>query len=167
MAAALEPVRQRLRREAEDEAARIRSDARAKAAGIIAGARRDAAAAVDKATTTGNSDATALAAEDLRRARDAARTAVLAAQREACDELRRRVRSGLEAMPAGLGYDQLAQQLTRLALHAAGPGAVVTPVPAGGVIARAAGVVVDCSLDHLADLAVEALGPAIRELWLP
>jgi len=167
MTSALEPVRLRLRREADDEAARIRSDAQARAAEITARAHQDAAAAVDEAIASGQSDATALAAEDLRRARDAARTAVLTAQREACDELRRRVRSGLEALPADPGYGLLAGQLTRLAVRAAGPDAVVTPAPAGGVVARAAGVVVDCSLDRLAELAVEALGPAIRELWLP
>ena len=49
-------------------------------------------------------------------------------------------------------------RLTRLAGLAAGPGAVVTAVPGGGFVAESPGVVVDCSLTRLANLAVAALG---------
>ena len=37
----------------------------------------------------------------------------------------------------------------------------------GGVVAKSPGVLVDCSLDRLADLAVAELGASIRQLWSP
>lgn len=166
-AAALEPVRQRLRRDAEDQAARLRAAAREQAADIVAHAHRDARTALAGAQSAAAAKAAPLTAAELRRARDAARSAVLTAQRAARDELRSRVRDGVAALTAQPGYDRLLREITRRARQAAGPGAELTPAPDGGVIARAPGVVVDCSLARLADLAVAELGPAVAELWAP
>jgi vacuolar-type H+-ATPase subunit E/Vma4 len=166
-AAALEPVRQRLRRDAEDAAARLRAAARAQAAAIVAQAQQDATATLARAAAQAAATAEPLTAAELRRARDAARSAVLAAQRAACDELRSQVRRAVVALPAGQGYDRLLHRITRLAEQAAGPDAEVTLAPRGGVVARRAGVVVDCSLERLADLAVSELGAAVTELWAP
>lgn len=165
--AALEPVRARLRRDAEERAARLRAAARAEAAAIIEQARRDAAAAMDAATAGAAATAAPVTGAALRAARSSARSAVLGAQRQACDELRSRVRAAVASLPAEPGYDQLIRYITRLAERAAGPGAQLSSAPAGGVVARAPGVVVDCSLDRLADLAVVQLGAAIRDLWTP
>ena len=65
------------------------------------------------------------------------------------------------------GYERLLARLTALATAAAGPDATITAAPAGGVVARSRGVVVDCTLARLADLAVDALGDEVRELWTP
>jgi len=165
--AALEPVRQRLRRDAEEQAAGLRAAAREQAAAIVGQARKDAVAVLDESTAKAAATAAPVAAAELQRARDAARAAVLAAQREAYDDLRVRVRRAVGALPEEPGYDRLLQRMTRLAEQAAGPSAQLESPPAGGVIARSDGMIVDCSLVRLADLAVAGLGDAIRELWTP
>jgi vacuolar-type H+-ATPase subunit E/Vma4 len=164
-ATALEPVRRRLRRDAEDQAAHLRAAARRQAADIVQQAHRDAADALAGAQAVADATATPVAAAELREARDAARSQVLAAQRAAFDELRSRVRDGIAALTGQPGYDRLLREITRRAGQAAGPGAELTAAPDGGVVARGRGVVVDCSLARLADLAVTELGPAITELW--
>ncbi len=164
---ALRPVAERLRRDAEDQAVQVRAAARAAAADIRQRAHRDAAAMIDQAAAAATATAAPLAAAELRRARDAARAAALSSQREAYDELRSRVRVAVAALPGQSDYEQLRQRITRLAARTAGPGARLTPEPDGGVVARSAGVIVDCSLDRLADLAVAQLDAAIRELWTP
>ncbi|HEY2553594.1 MAG TPA: V-type ATP synthase subunit E family protein [Streptosporangiaceae bacterium] len=166
-AAALEPVRQRLQRDAEDEAARLLAAARAQAAAIVAQAQQDATAALAQAAGEAAATADPLTAAELRRARETARSAVLSAQRAACDELRSRVRTAVAALPAEEGYDRLLDRLTRLAGQAAGPDAELTVATTGGIVARRPGVVVDCSLDRLADLAVTELGAAVTQMWAP
>ena len=164
---ALRPVTERLRRDAEDQAAQIGAAARDTAADIRQRAHRDAAAMIDQAAATAAATADPLAAAELRRARDAARAATLSAQREAYDELCSRVRAAVAALPGQPDYEQLRQRIARLATRTAGPGARLTPEPTGGVVARSPGVIVDCSLDRLADLAVARLDAAIMELWTP
>jgi len=167
MTDALESVRQQLRRDAEDEAARLRAAARTQAAAIVAQAQQDAAATLASAAAQAAAAADPLTTAELRRGRNAARSAVLTAQRAACDELRSRVRAAVGSLPAQPGYEQLLHRITVLAERAAGPDAELTVATAGGVVARRPGVVVDCSLERLADLAVTGLGPAITELWAP
>ena len=165
--AALEPVRQRLRRDAEEQAAQLRVAAREHSAAIIRQAREDAAAVLDESRAEAAATAAPVTADELQRARDTARAAVLAAQREAYDDLRMRVRHAVGALPEEPGYDRLMRRITRLAEQAAGPSAQLESPPAGGVIARSDGMIVDCSLVRLADLAMAELGGAIRELWTP
>jgi vacuolar-type H+-ATPase subunit E/Vma4 len=164
---ALEPVRRRLRRDAEAEAARLLATARAQAAAIVAQAHQDATVALAAVASQAAATADPITAAELRHARDAARSVVLTAQRAAGDELRSRVRTAVAALPEQAGYDQLLHRITRLARQAAGRNAEVTLAPGGGVIARRAGVVVDCSLARLADLAVAELGAAVTDLWAP
>jgi vacuolar-type H+-ATPase subunit E/Vma4 len=166
-AAALAPVAGRMRRDAEAQANRVRSAARAEAAAILAQARAEEAATIADATAAAATRARPLTTSTMRQAHDSARSAVLAAQREACDELRARIRAAVAALPDQPGYEQFGQRLARLALHAAGPGAQLSPAPAGGFLARSPGVLVDCSLSRLADLAVAELGAAVSELWAP
>jgi vacuolar-type H+-ATPase subunit E/Vma4 len=166
-AAALEPVRRRLRRDAEDEADRLLTAARAQAAGILRQAHRDAADTLAQAQSAAAAKAAPLTAAQLRDARDAARSAILTAQSAAQHELRSRVRDGVAALTAHPGYDRLRREIARRAVQAAGPGAKVTAAPDGGVIASGPGVVVDCSLSRLADLAVAELGQEVAELWAP
>jgi vacuolar-type H+-ATPase subunit E/Vma4 len=165
--AALEPIRQRLRRAAEEQAARLRAAAQAQAEAIVREAHQAAAAVLGAAAAQADSAAAAIRAAELRTAHQRARSAVLAAQRAAHDDLRRRVLAAVSSMPEQAGYAGFLGQLTDLAEQAAGPHAQVTTPPAGGVLARSDGVVVDCSLSRLADLAVASLGAAVRELWSP
>jgi vacuolar-type H+-ATPase subunit E/Vma4 len=165
--AALEPVRQRLRRDAQEQAARLRAAAREQAAAIVRRAREDAAAELGKSAADAAAVAAPVTAAELRRARDAARAAVLAAQRQAYEDMRMRVRDAVSSLPDQPGYDRLIQRITRLAVQAAGPSTQLESPPGGGVVARSDGMIVDCSLARLADLAMAELGGAIRELWAP
>ncbi len=164
---ALALVAERLRRDAEAEADQIRAAARAEAEAIRARAHQEGAMAVDAAPAAAAGAVAPQTTARLRQAHDAARSAVLAAQREACDELRAHIHAAVTALPDQPGYDQLGERLARLAAQAAGPGAQLSPEPGGGFVARAPGVVVDCSLARLADLAMAELGAAVRELWVP
>ena len=166
-AAALAPVEEHLRHSAAARAAGIRAGAQREATEIIERARQRADTVVAQARIAGRVEAAPLADAELSQARSRARSTLLRVQREACDELRSLVRAGVAGLPRDAGYDRMAARIARMAALAAGPGATVTRVPAGGVIARSAGVVVDCSLERLADRAVAALGADVRELWTP
>ena len=119
------------------------------------------------ARAAGRAQAVAQAAAVRRRARSDARSALLGAQREAYDELRARVRAAVDGLRSEPGYDRLLEALARMAQLEAGPGATVSASDDGGVVARSPGVLVECSLARLADLAVEALDGEVRELWAP
>jgi vacuolar-type H+-ATPase subunit E/Vma4 len=165
VAAALAPARAHMLRHATDQAGRILAGARREADAIRLQARRSAEQAVSQARAAGRAEAAPLAAAESSRGRSEARSVLLSAQREAHDELRSRVRAAVSGLPSEPGYDPLLDRLTRMARLAAGPDATLTPAPAGGVMAESRGVFVDCSLPRLADLAVQALGGAVRELW--
>jgi vacuolar-type H+-ATPase subunit E/Vma4 len=154
-------------RDAADEAARILADARREADGIAVQARQEAERRVSLARATGRAQALPQAAAVRRRARGDARSALLGAQREAYDELRARVRAAVDGLRGEPGYDRLLKALARMAQLEAGTGATVSASPEGGVVARSPGVVVECSLARLADLAIEALDGEVRELWAP
>jgi vacuolar-type H+-ATPase subunit E/Vma4 len=166
-AAGLAPTRARMLRDAADQATRILADARREADAIAAQARQDAERAVRMAGAAGRVQAVPQAAAVRRQARNEARSALLGAQREAYDELRARVHAAVDGLRGEPGYDELLRALARMARLEAGPGATVTASGDGGVVARAPGVIVDCSLSRLAGLALEALDAEIRELWEP
>jgi vacuolar-type H+-ATPase subunit E/Vma4 len=128
---------------------------------------RDAAEEIARARAQGRADGARAAAAERSRGREKARSIVLRAQRDAQDELRRQVLAAISGLRAEPGYRQLLLRLTAMAARAAGPDATVSVVPAGGVVARSADVLVDCTLPRLAGLAVDALGDQVRELWTP
>jgi ATP synthase (E/31 kDa) subunit len=163
--AALAPARAWMHRHAQDQAAAILAGARREADAIIAAAQTRASATVTAAQEAGRRDAADLAAAERARARLTARSVLLAARRDALDELRARVHAEMAGLPGGPGYARLIAGLRQRAAAAAGAGAVLTVPPGGGVIARSEAVVVDCSLPRLADLAIAALGPQVRQLW--
>jgi len=165
--AALAPVRAALLRRAREQAAEITAEARRQAADALEKARRDAAGQVSRAREAGRSQAAPLAAALRTQGRRGAQAAVLGAQREAYEALRDQVRVSVASLRDGPGYDLLLERLRQEAGRAAGPGAALTEAPAGGIIARAPGMVVDCSLPRLADAAVEALGDRVVWLWTP
>jgi len=154
-------------RGAADQAARIVAAARREAEGIRSRARQDAAAVLAQAQATGQQDGAVLAAAERAKGRREARTLLLRARAVALDGLRAQVLAEVAALIGEPGYGQLRDRLTAMARLAAGQGAEVTGSPDGGVLARSADVSVDCSLARLADLAVQALGPQVRELWTP
>lgn len=165
--ASLAPVRTAMLRRAQDEADELVRRARQQAAEAVARARADAENSVASAREAGLAQATPLAAAVRNRRRRDVRATVLAAQREAHDELRRQVRAAVDGLPDEPGYSRLLDRLRRSARQAAGASATISDDPAGGVVARGPGVVVDCSLPRLADAAVDALGPRTDWLWTP
>jgi len=167
MEAALAPVRAALLRRAHEQAAQIIAEARRQAVGARDQAQQDAARQVAQAREAGRAQAAPLAAALRAQGRRGARAALLGAQREAYEELRRQVRESVASLRDGPAYDLLLQRLRHDAGRAAGPGAVLTEAPAGGIIARGPSMVVDCSLPRLADAAVEALGDRVAWLWTP
>lgn len=162
--AALAPVQTQLLREAVDRADRIVADARLDAETQLAAARVRADELVARARADGQAAAAVLATADLGRGRQAARAVLLDADRRACDALAARIRSAVCGLRDQPGYAEIRERLAALALRAAGPGASVSEHPDGGVLAERPGITVDCSLPRLADVAVDALGPKIREL---
>jgi vacuolar-type H+-ATPase subunit E/Vma4 len=165
--AALDPVRAAMRRRATAEAEAIVATARQDAAALLAQARRDAESALTEARVDGAAQAAPLAAAERNRGRREAREALLAAERAVRDEAERRIRVAVLGLRGQPGYGELAGRLAVLARAAAGPGAEVSEHPAGGVVARAPGVLVDCSLPRLAERVIDALGPQIREFCAP
>jgi vacuolar-type H+-ATPase subunit E/Vma4 len=165
--AALVPVREFLLAQARAEAERTRSEAAAEAAAVLARARDQAAAILAEARARGESDGAAVAAAELARARRQARGLPLAARRQAYEALRQRARAAVRKLHEDPGYPRLRRRLARLAREQAGPHAVVSEPPEGGVVAEAPGRRVDCSLEELASRAVDALGAEVEGLWAP
>ncbi|HUZ51455.1 MAG TPA: hypothetical protein VMU94_02850 [Streptosporangiaceae bacterium] len=162
--AALDPVRAAMLRRATERADRIVGQARDAVQALAAEARSHADAAVAQARSDGAAQARPVAAAELNRSRRAARSVALGANLAANDEIAGRIRAAVVGLRDEQGYPELRDRLARAARRAAGPQAEVSEHPAGGVVARAGGVVVDCSLPRLADRAVAALGPRIAGL---
>lgn len=164
---ALAQVRAFLLARARAEADRVRAEAAAEADAALAQAREQAAAILDAAREQGKRDGAQLTAAAQAQARRRARGLLLAAQRRAYQALRQRGRAAAAALHEQPDYPVLHERLARLARQLAGPDAVVAEAPGGGVLARAPGRRVDCSLDALADRAVDALGGEVEGLWAP
>lgn len=162
--AALEPVRAAMLRRAAHDAAQAVARARDGAAATITQAQRDADEAVARARAAGAAQARPVAMAELSRSRQVARSVALGADMAVRDEVVRKIKDAVLALRDDPEYPLLRDRLSGLAARAAGPGAVVTEHPQGGVIARAGGVTVDCSLPRLADRAVAALGAQIAAL---
>jgi hypothetical protein len=161
---ALAPVRAALLSDASAEAGQLLARARNAADALVGQARRDAASKISQAREEGRTQAAPFARAELSRGRREARTIMLGAQLHARADLESRIRSAITGLKDEPGYGQLRGWLSELALQAAGPDATVSEHPVGGVVARAPGVLVDCSLPRLAQRAIEALGPRITEL---
>lgn len=164
--AALMPVRSALLAAAAREAASIVAAAHSDADALEQDARGTAARIVDAGRTAGAARGAGLAAAELSSGRARAQGIVLAAQREALERLRDRIRAEAARLRDDAGYPELLGRLS-LAVAMASPDATVARCPEGGVVARSAQVTADCSLTRLADLAAEALGGRVRELWTP
>lgn len=162
---ALTPVREHLLGQARDEADRMVAAARAEADRIVAAAHSDVEHAVGQAVAQGAADAASLAAAERSRGRALAQAIVLGAQREAYDELCRRIRVEADGLRDEPGYPLLLARLAALAARTAGPDATISYPQAGGVLARSGQAVVDCSLPRLAGRAVLVLGDQVRDLW--
>lgn len=162
--AAIEPVRAAMLRRATAEAEAIIATARRDASALLASSQLDARTTLDRARADGMALAAPLAAAERGRGRRAARAALLDREHSLRDEAENRIRGAILSLPGHPGYGELRDRLAALALAAAGPGAVVSDHPRGGVIARAPGVLVDCSLPRMAERVIAVLAPEIGKL---
>lgn len=162
--AALEPVRAAMLRQATQDAAAAVASARDAAAAMIAQAEADADALVAQATAEGAAQAAPVAMAELSRARQAARSVAFGADLAIRDQVVKKVKAAVLRLRDEPDYPRLVERLSVLAASAAGPGAVVTAHPDGGVVATSGGVRVNCSLPRLADRAVAVLDAHITAL---
>jgi len=162
---ALAPVRGYQLNQARGEADRVVVTARAEADGLLRQAREGAEHAVSQARDQGEADAAPRAAAERSRGHAQARAIVFGAQREAYDELYRRIRAAADGLRAEPDYPRLLARLSALAAQAAGPDATISYPSSGGVLAQSGQALVDCSLPRLAGQAVLALGDQVRDLW--
>ena len=162
--AALEPVRTALTAAADARTASTVAAAQAAAEARLTAVRRAADEAVARAAAEGAADARPAALAELARSRRAARSLVLEADLATQQYVAGRIRAAVLTLRDEPGYPLLRDRLSEMAAGAAGPGAVLTDHPDGGVIATAPGVVVDCSLGKLADRAIAALDARIAAL---
>ena len=161
------PVRAALVGRASERAGQVVAEARAAAQALVEQAAREADAAVARARADGAAQAVPVAAAELGQGRRAARAVTLRAELHAHDEVTARITAAVLGLRDDPGYPELRERLAGLARRSAGPGAQVSEHASGGVVARSAGVVVDCSLPRLADRAVAALGERIAALGRP
>jgi hypothetical protein len=165
--AALEPVRTAMLRNAAEQAGRTVAEAETAAQVLLADAYREADAAIARARASGIAEAEPVAAAMLNRSMRAARSVALSAALAEHNSVAERIRTAVLALRDAPDYPRLRDDLAQLARQAAGTDAEINELPEGGVIARASGVVVDCSLPRLADLAVAALRTRIARLCGP
>ena len=90
---------------------------------------------------------------------------VLAAQRDAYEQLRRRATDAVHRLRDEPGYPALRERLAARAAEILGTDAVVTEDSAGGIVAEAAGRRLDLSLTAFAARAFERIEADIDGLW--
>jgi len=164
---ALEPVRAALLARARAEAARLLAAADADAAAALDAAAEESRRIHHQARAEVQKYAQALAAEHEARVRRETRTVVLAAQRAAYDELRRRARDGARRLRDDPAYPSLLARLRKRAHAELGPDADIHEHPDGGLVAAVAGRRLTLTLTALADRAVDDLGATVEGLWQP
>lgn len=165
--AALAPVRDAMLQQASEQAEQVIGQARAAAEATVARARGAARDALEAARASGAEQGQPVAAAELSRGMRTARSIELAAALATHDQIAARIRQAVLALHDDADYPELRSRLSARAAQAAGPGARITEHPQGGVIARAAAIVVDCSLPRLADRAIAALDARITGLCGP
>ncbi|WP_169987912.1 hypothetical protein [Microbispora sp. H10836] len=163
----LAPVAEALLRQARLDADAVIRAAERDAAQTIEDARRQAREIVAAARGQGEAEAEAYSAAVRARSARQARGMELAARREALEELRRRAGVAVQALRDDPCYPRLVKRLGELAREAGGDDLVVREHPDGGVVAEGRGRRVDCSLEALANRAVDALGAEVERLWAP
>lgn len=162
---ALEPTRAALIRTAKDTAAAVLAAADEASQAQVAAARASIEQRLRAAHDEGVRDAK-VASDHRRRQRDrVTRQALLGAQLESYEELRRSVESKAQQMRADPNYPCLIRALTAVARDRLGAQATVTEHPSGGVVADWQGRHLDLSLAAFAERALAACPAEVGSLW--
>lgn len=158
---ALQPLTVALLARARADADGERAAAELEGEQALATATRRAGDLLARAQALGEADAAELLAADRAQARRAARGLVLAAERAAYDELRRR---SCAAVAVLLADPERQRRLALIVRDRLGDGATVRNHPAGGVVAESPdGRRIDASVDALVDAALA--GMDLGQLW--
>lgn len=160
--AALAPVRDALLTRARSDADRLRAEAAADAARVEEEAGTEAERILTEARRRGDTDAAAVRATELVRARRAARAIVLGAQRAAYQELCRQVEAELTRRYADPG---LRAALVAWVRRVLGENAVIADTPDGGVLGRLDGRRVAYTPQTQTARTIEALADTVERLW--
>ncbi|SCK34859.1 hypothetical protein YWIDRAFT_06309 [Streptomyces sp. SceaMP-e96] len=161
----LAPVRAALLRAAREEALQLIADARRDAAATLSGARSQAEACLCEARLQGEAEGDRAADTTTSRARREARSTLLKAQAQACEDLHRRVVEQVRRCRLEGSYPAVRDRLAERAQHILGSGATVTEHPHGGVVGTAPGRTTDLSLDAMAARALDRAGAESESLW--
>ena len=162
---ALAPLHAELLRRADVEADRIMADANAEARDVLDRAESEAQRIIDSARAAGAAEASMAQAAERARTRRAHQSDVLAAQRTAYEQLRRRAtdavhRFATSRVTRGCASGWRQEQPTFSAPTPSSP-----EDSAGGIVAEAAGRRLDLSLAAFAARAFERIEADIDGLW--
>jgi vacuolar-type H+-ATPase subunit E/Vma4 len=161
--AALEPLRAALLSRAGKDADLMRRAAEDDGRKALAAARERSRQSLANARAQGEAEAALLAAEERSRARRKARGVVLAAQRQAYEELRRQVGDAIRQLLTDPEWQDRLNVVLRQQL---GAETTIDQHAGGGVVAQSAdGRRIDASIDVLVDLALSHL--QLEGLWAP
>jgi vacuolar-type H+-ATPase subunit E/Vma4 len=153
----LEPLREALLAEAEDDVERLRAEAAARSAAQIAQAEQEAAERIRQARREGLAAADVEALAEVARARRTARELVLAARRDTYEDLRRHAHAAVSALRITPEYEALVERLAQHARRRLGPDTHVD-LDAGNRR-------LDYALPSLTDRCLAALAGSVERLW--
>ena len=167
MTVAVEPLREALLDQTRADAERRLAAADERVEAVLAEAEERGAASVEQARAEGFAAAAIGGTHDEARARRRARTLVLAAKRELCEELHRQALTAAHALRQDPAYPGLLERLSAVARAQLGEGAVleIDPPGAGGIRASSGARHVDYTLDALVERCLEQLGARLERLW--
>lgn len=154
----LAPVIAALRQRAHHDSDRILGQAREQARERLTAANGEAERIRGGARDRGASDAAAVMAAEAARGRRRGRELILRHRRQLYEQLRRSCHEAVAQLPQEPELSGLTQALAELARRELGPGAVVTPLPDGGVVAAVPGRRLELSLRHVTDAVLAQLG---------
>jgi vacuolar-type H+-ATPase subunit E/Vma4 len=155
-------LRDRARAAADEVLARADEDARES----LDRAHQEAAAMLAQARAKGAADGAAVLAAERAGAARQARAILLAAQQAAHDDLRTAAREAVRALREDPDYPVMLEALRARAQVDLGPGAVVTTLDGGGIVAESGPRRIEYSLAALADDLVDEVVDR-AEPWSP
>jgi vacuolar-type H+-ATPase subunit E/Vma4 len=155
-------------RGAEEEADAILRAAHERAERLLAEARAEADALIAQRRAAALRLAEREERERLARARAAARTVVLEAQRVILDEATTAARATVRSLVDDGRYQRLIERVSADArARLAGAGTVeVAAASEGGIVARAGSLQLDYSLDAQTDRCLQAMAGELERLWM-
>lgn len=161
----LAPVCEALLQQARADAEATVAAARSEDAVVLAAAEREAAAVLERAAADRAAVARSRRARRLIEAHRQGQSAVLAARREAYEELRRRALATAGVARDSPHYGELCERLAAAVRAQLGAEARLSEPPEGGVRGQAGNRSVDYSLPALVDRCLQCLGGELEELW--